>query len=365
MDWFSALILPLVRKSAAPSAACAVHAAAGGWRFAYPPILKISIRSLAFLAVLLAASAAAAQNQSDSGTPSLDSLQQQLDQAEAAKAAAAKAAREAAAQQAARQAAAERAAQQQTAAAAAAKAQAAAALAAIESKMITIPAGSFVMGSPDSEDGRGSDEGPQHNVNVASFALAKYDVTFAEWDACVADGGCNGYRPGDQGWGRGNRPVINVSWDDAQAYIQWISRKTGHQYRLPTEAEWEYTARAGTTTAYYWGDSIGSGNANCAGCGSSWDGMQTSPVGSFQPNSWGLYDMLGDVWQWTQDCYNSSYSGAPTDGTAWTGGDCSDRVLRGGSWFSIPQYLRSAYRNGDVPSDRYNSIGFRLARTLS
>ncbi len=135
------------------------------------------------------------------------------------------------------------------------------------------------------------------------FAIGKFAVTFDEWDACVAGGGCGGYQPPDNSWGRGNRPVINVSWNDAQTYIQWLSHKTGKSYRLPSEEEWEIAARAGTTTEYYWGNDVGHNNANCDGCGSEWDNRKTAPVGSFKPNAFGLYDMMGNVWQWTDGIF--------------------------------------------------------------
>jgi formylglycine-generating enzyme required for sulfatase activity len=232
-------------------------------------------------------------------------------------------------------------------------------------EMVVIPAGSFTQGSPTSEAGRYSDEGPQRRVSVSAFAIGKTTVTFAEWDACVADGGCNGYRPPeDRGLGRGNLPVINVSWDDAQAYVQWLSRKTGKRYSLPSESQWEYAARAGSTTAYYWGDAIGSGNANCLDCGSQWGGKQSAPVGSFRPNAFGLYDMAGNVWQWTADCVNDSYKGAPTDGSAWTSGNCGRRVLRGGTAGNHPENARSATRHGSTSTGRPGALGFRLARML-
>lgn len=187
-----------------------------------------------------------------------------------------------------------------------------------------------------------------------NFAMAKYTVTFQDWDACVVDGGCNGYRPSDKEWGHGKRPVINVSWNDAQAYIQWLSNKTGNTYRLPTEEEWEIAARAGTTTEYYWGifpfgDSASSVNANCNGCGSKWDNTSTSPVGSFKPNGFGLYDMSGNVWQWTDSCWE---------------GDCSKRVLRGGSWNDTTSNIRIATRFKDDVDGYYHISGFRLAMTL-
>ncbi len=231
--------------------------------------------------------------------------------------------------------------------------------------MMVVPAGSFTMGSPASDPDSRSNEGPQHKVTIAGqFAIAQFELTFDEWDACVADGGCNGYKPADEGWGRGSRPVINVSWNDATAYVAWLAKKTGKPYRLLSESEYEYATRAGTTTAYPWGDAIGSNNANCNGCGSQWGGKQTAPVGSFAANGFGLYDMVGNVWEWTQDCYHDSYNGAPSDGSAWTNGDCSLPVLRGGSWDYLPRLLRSARRYGSLPVDRYDDFGFRVGRTL-
>jgi formylglycine-generating enzyme required for sulfatase activity len=201
-------------------------------------------------------------------------------------------------------------------------------------QLVVIPAGSFWMG--DLSGGGDDDEKPVHRVTIPrSFAVGKYEVTFAEWDACVSAGGCR-HSPGDAGWGRDRRPVINVSWDDAQSYIKWISGKTGMTYRLLSESEWEYVARAGSKTKYPWGNEIGSSEANCNGCGSSWDGTQTAPVGSFSSNRFGLHDTVGNVWEWVGDCWNGSYAGAPSDGSAQTGGDCSRRVLRGGSCNSDP-----------------------------
>ena len=165
------------------------------------------------------------------------------------------------------------------------------------------------MGSPTSEPGHSAEEGPQHPVTIARpFAVGRYEVTFDEWDACVAEGGCNGYKPSDEGWGRGRRPVINVSWDDAQAYVTWLSKKTGKSYRLLSGAEYEYAMRAGTQTVYPWGDTIGTNNANCHSCGSQWDAKQTAPVGSFAANGFGLYDMVGNVREWTEDCYHDDTS---------------------------------------------------------
>jgi formylglycine-generating enzyme required for sulfatase activity len=231
-------------------------------------------------------------------------------------------------------------------------------------EMIVVPAGEFAMGSPAAEKGRSANEGPLHRVTIAKpFAVSKFDVTFADWDACVAAGGCP--QIGDAGFGRGTRPVINVTWNDAQQYVAWLSKITGQPYRLLAEAEWEYAARGGATTAYPWGDEAGEGNANCNGCGGAADNRATSPVGSFQPNGFGLYDMAGNVGQWVQDCFHGDYGGAPTDGSAWTSGDCSHRVVRGGSWVDRPQFSRSARRLSFSTVFRISNLGFRVGRTLA
>ena len=231
--------------------------------------------------------------------------------------------------------------------------------------MVVVPAGRFRMGCL-SDDGCFDDEKPVREVVIASFALSKHEVTFAQWDACVSGGGCGSHRPDDEDWGRADRPVVNVSWEDAQSYVSWLSRETGEAYRLPTEAEWEYAARAGTTTKYSWGNEIGVNRANCYGdnCGDQW--KNTAPVGSFPANAWGLHDMHGNVWEWVQDCWNGSYAGAPVDGSAWMSGDCSRRVVRGGSWVSLnPRFLRAANRYRFTTGDRIIISGFRVARTLT
>ena len=233
-------------------------------------------------------------------------------------------------------------------------------------EMVVVSAGEFMMGSPPSEQDRRDDEGPLHRVRIAEpFAAGVHEVTFDEWDACVGGGGCGGYRPGDEGWGRGGRPVINVSWEDARAYVDWLSRRTGEEYRLLSEAEWEYAARAGTTTRYHWGDDIGRNRVNCVDCGSRWDGGRTAPVGSFAANAFGLHDMHGNVWEWVEDCWNRSYAGAPSDGSSWESGECGLRVLRGGSWSSNPRNLRAANRNWSGTGVRGYFVGFRVARTLA
>jgi formylglycine-generating enzyme required for sulfatase activity len=231
-------------------------------------------------------------------------------------------------------------------------------------EMIVVPSGAFTMGSPASDAARFDDESPQHNVAITRrFAVSKFDVTFADWDACVSVGGC--VAASDSGYGRDTMPAINVTWPDAQQYVAWLSRMTGKPYRLLAETEWEYAARAGTKTAYSWGDDVGTGNTNCSGCGSKWDNRQPSPVGAFKSNTFGLYDMAGNVWQWVEDCYHHDYEGAPTDESAWTSGDCSRRVIRGGSWYSGPRSLNSAARLGNSTDGRGDNIGFRLGRTLT
>lgn len=245
--------------------------------------------------------------------------------------------------------------------------------------MIVVRAGAFQMGSLPANDVFGNDpnafsnEFPRHPVTIGRpFAVGKFDVTFHEWDACVAAGGCDGYRPEDMGWGRGQRPAINVTWNEAKAYVAWLSQTTGKTYRLLSESEWEYAARAGTTTAYYWGNLIGTNNADCDGCKSQWDGKSSAPAGSFAPNPFGLYDMAGNVGQWVEDCYNSGYEvviqqgrvDAPADGSAWRSGDCGSRVVRGGSWQDTPPNLRSAYRLGPFADVSEPHQGFRVARTL-
>jgi formylglycine-generating enzyme required for sulfatase activity len=230
-------------------------------------------------------------------------------------------------------------------------------------KMIVVPAGSFMMGSDEFND----DQAPMHLVTIRQpFAVGIFEVTFDEWYACVAHGGCK-HEPDDYFWGWGQLPVMNVSWDDAKQYVVWIAKLTGIPYRLLSEAEWEYAARGGTTTAYSWGDDIGIGNANCDGCGSRWDRKQTAPVGSFKSNAFGLYDMHGNVWEWAEDCWHNSYRDAPSEGSAWTTGctDGSRRVVRGGSWFNGPLFLRAANRGWLSTDSRLGIIGFRLARTLS
>ena len=232
-------------------------------------------------------------------------------------------------------------------------------------EMVVLPAGTFRMGCL-----RGSscprDELPVREVTISQrLALSKHEITFADWQACVEGGGCDGYLPDDEGWGRESRPVIHVDWDDARSYVSWLSRSTGEVYRLPSEAEWEYAARAGTETQYDWGNIYMSDRANC-GDERCRDGYaNTAPAGSFPANAWGLHDMHGNVFEWVQDCWaGSTYEGAPADGSARLDGDCTSRVIRGGAWSSSLGHLRSANRIRNSRDDRQNSVGFRVVRAL-
>lgn len=231
-------------------------------------------------------------------------------------------------------------------------------------EMVVIPTGSFLMGSPpDPEPDPFSnakpvkvgeqDEKPQHRVQIQAFAIGKYEVTQQEWYAVM------GNNPSSNK-GR-TLPVENVSWDDAQLFVQKLSHKTGKKYRLPSEGEWEYAARGGSATSYPWGNSDAELHVYA------WFSAiadKTNPVGLKKPNQFGLYDTIGNVWEWTQDCWNSNYSGAPTDGSAWRRGDCSQRVLRGGSWVSLPRYLRTALRSRETAASQIMVCGFRVARDL-
>lgn len=253
-------------------------------------------------------------------------------------------------------------------------------------EMVMIPAGRFLMGSPAGEKDRDDNEGPQHQVTVPDFALGKYEVTMADYRRFVDETGHEGKRcfiwaGRAGGWIRTkgtheaefkidkqadwrlpgfdpteDEAVTCVSWKDAQAYVSWLSKLTGQSYRLPSEAEWEYAARAGPTTAY--GGQITEKQANFDG-----NVGKMTEVGSYPANAWGLHDMHGNALEWVEDCWNGNYDGAPTDGSAWLQGDCSQRVLRGGSWFSGPRTVRSAFRYGD-PVFRSDNFGFRVARTL-
>ena len=232
-------------------------------------------------------------------------------------------------------------------------------------EMVVVQAGTFRMGCL-AVSGCSSDELPDHEVVIAyRFALSKYEITFADWDACVDGGGCDGYLPDDEGWGRARRPVINVSWHDAQAYVAWLSESTDETYRLPSEAEWEYTARAGSSSRYTWGDRLLDDYANCLNDRCKDEHPNTAPAGSFPANAWGFHDMHGNVFEWVQDCWNgTTYEGAPTDGSAWLDGHCDSRMIRGGSWAGNPASMRSANRVQNPIEDRRSSLGFRVARAL-
>ena len=237
-------------------------------------------------------------------------------------------------------------------------------------EMVTIPAGSFTMGSPTTELYRGAES--QHRVTIPKpLAIGKYEVTFAEWDACVADGGCGGNRSDDFGWGRGTRPVVGVNWNDVKAYTAWLSRKTGKPYRLLSESEWEYAARAGATTAFSFGGTISTRQANYDGSTSYGSGptgenrQKTMPVGSFPPNRFGLYDMHGNVWEWVEDCWSDEYSAdTPANGAAYVRANCSGRVLRGGSWEDYAGDARAAARVASGAEEMSWADGFRVARPI-
>ncbi|MEO9634532.1 MAG: formylglycine-generating enzyme family protein [Parasphingorhabdus sp.] len=234
-------------------------------------------------------------------------------------------------------------------------------------EMVVIPPGEFVMGSSQEErDTLGvmemfdKMESPRHPVTIGYYlAVGRYSVTFDQWDACVADGGCNGYVPSDEGWGRGRRPVINVNFADALSYVAWIRGKTGETYRLLSEAEWEYAGRGGTDSWYPFGNAIDPDKANY---GHNLD--RTTPVGSYPPNRFGLYDMTANTAQWVQDCHHDDYVDAPTDGSAWMTGDCKLRNVRGGGWSLQGWSVRVAQRIGDPPKARNDHLGFRIARDL-
>jgi formylglycine-generating enzyme required for sulfatase activity len=224
-------------------------------------------------------------------------------------------------------------------------------------ELALVPAGTLMMGSADVF----AFETPVHEVTISkAFFIGRREVTFDEWDACLSEGGCQ-YRPGDRGQGRGLRPASNLDWNDAKSFVAWLSRKTGKTYRLPTEAEWEYAARAGTTTAFYWGNAIGKDHANCAGCDSR-ALNQTEPTGTFPPNPLGLFDMAGNAAEWVEDCWEDNYNNAPRDGSALTKPDCRERVLRGGSFNNDQRFVRTAARFKYDFDVRYYTNGFRVVR---
>lgn len=241
--------------------------------------------------------------------------------------------------------------------------------------MVRLPPGEFTMGSPEDELRRNGDEGPQRRVTIGAFALARHEVTFAEWDQCVARGGCT-HKPADEGWGRGRRPVVNVSYGDAQQYVAWLASSTGKPYRLPSEAEWEYAARAlpgadAPSQPFATGATITYKQANFDAnfvYGPGRIGIyrqQTVEVGSLPRNKFGLHEMHGNVWEWVQDCYAPGYGEAPADGSAVERANCALRVLRGGAWNYYPWMLRSAYRYATAGDVRLNNAGLRVARSLT
>lgn len=225
-------------------------------------------------------------------------------------------------------------------------------------EMIDIPAGSFLMGSPSDQDSSShkksearDDEKPQHLVHIKAFSLGKFEITQAQWQSLMDSNPSRNKGPA--------LPIENISWDDAQKYIQKLNQKTGKKYRLPSEAEWEYAARGRSTNKYPWGDSVSEYHLHAW---SNTNAVNTNRVGLKKPNPFGLYDMIGNVSEWTQDCWNDSYSGAPKDGSAWLTGNCSLRVLRSGSWGDDPQQLRTAIRDGTHPTYyRFSVSSFRVA----
>ena len=251
-------------------------------------------------------------------------------------------------------------------------------------EMVVIPAGRYSMGSPANEPGRSPDEAPQHNVTLAKpFAVGRFEITRGEYAAFAratnhATGGdCRWYNGAEMvpdplktwenpGFAQSDRdPVVCINWDETRAYLQWLSQQTGTEYRLLSESEWEYVARSGTTTARHWGADIGRGNANCDGCGTEYDAKRTSPAGTFRPNTFGVADMLGNVWERVEDCWHDTYLTAPADGAVWTvGGNCTQRVTRGAAWLSDAPDVRASLRNWDLAPNRKNTLGFRVARSL-
>jgi formylglycine-generating enzyme required for sulfatase activity/class 3 adenylate cyclase len=221
-------------------------------------------------------------------------------------------------------------------------------------EMVSIPGGTFAMGSDDDPS-----EKPIHRVTIKPFAISKFPITVREWNACVAAKGCT-YVP----TGKDDAPVANLSWADAQQFVEWLSKVTQKSFRLPSEAEWEYAARGGTRTKFWWGDQLQANMANCKGCDQPYDASQPLKVGSFKPNPFGLYDMGGNIHQWMTDCWHKNYQGAPSDGSPWVDNDCPSRVMRSGSWKNDPNYVRSSSRDQYDTGVRYPTHGFRVAHSL-
>ena len=227
-------------------------------------------------------------------------------------------------------------------------------------EMIIIPNGSFMMGS---EKGK-KRELPVTRITIKKrLAVSRYEITFAEWDACHAAAGCT-TKPYDRGWGRGKRPVINILHADIAQYFEWLEKTTGHKYRLPSESEWEYAARAGSKTEFFWGNNIKLGAANCRECGTKWSGLKTAPVGQFRPNAWGLFDLHGNVLEYVTDCWSKSHENLPTDGSPLITKTCKSKVIKGGSWYYLPSVSRSSSRaRNDIRVASY-FIGFRAFREI-
>ena len=234
-------------------------------------------------------------------------------------------------------------------------------------ELVVVPAGIFIMGL----NAKSKKSKPPHRVNIAKpFALGRFEVTWAEWQACVDDAGCLSGGDDDHNWGKKGRPVINVTYFEAKRYLIWLAKKTGQTYRLPSEAEWEYADRGGTTTQWWWGSKVGRNHANCKDCKSKWsDGGSaphgSAPVGSFKPNPFGLYDTTANLFEWVEDCWNKSHQGSPRDGSARTEGKCTYRVIRGGSFYYYSKVGRSSYRAKNPPGVKSYWLGFRVLRELN
>ncbi len=227
-------------------------------------------------------------------------------------------------------------------------------------EMIVVPAGLFVMGS----NGKRKAERPAHQVNItAPFAVGRYEITFNQWNACLKDDVCI-HKPDDHNWGGNNRPVINVTWHQTQTFLLWLSRKTGNAYRLPSEAEWEYVNRAGTTSDFWWGNDPGKNNANCKDCKSKWSAKSSAPVGSFQPNPFGLFDTVGNVFEWVSDCWSPDHEGAQNITEPRTTSICDFQVIRGGSFYYFNKVSRASYRAKNPPGVKSYWLGFRVVREL-
>ena len=238
--------------------------------------------------------------------------------------------------------------------------------------MVVINPGTGILGSPDSEEKRARFENPLRNTSISyKFEVSKYEITFDDWAKCLKDGGCAGHKPDDKEWGRGKRPVIDVSFNDAKNFVKWLNKKTGETYRLLSEVEWEYVARAGQTGPFGTGNGISSKDANFDGKAPYGAGAagpylrKTQPVGQYEPNAFGVYDMHGNVYEWVEDCWNADHTGAVGDGSPRTDGDCDFRVMKGGSWVTHGYQARAAARIRYVTDYRYDDYGIRIARTLN